>query len=90
MSYLYITVEDPCTEGEHQCRFGTPLGGGKIPCIPEEYVCDGIEDCFLDTDEENCTGMQHCTLFSYPCYIYHAVWEDQRHHGSYIFCDIHL
>ena len=82
-----IAVEAPCTEDEHQCRFGTPLGGGEIPCIPEENVCDGIEDCFLGTDEENCTGMQHCTVFHIS--IYHAAWEDKRRRGSYI-CDIHL
>ena len=59
------TIEEPCTEGEHQCRFGTLLGEGEVPCIPEKYLCDGIEDCFLGTDEENCTGMQLCTVFRY-------------------------
>ena len=64
VSYL-LSAGEPCTEGEHQCRFGTLLGEGEVPCIPEEYLCDGIEDCFLGTDEENCTGMQLCTVFRY-------------------------
>lgn len=57
--WYFIAVEEPCTESEYQCEFGTQSGGYyEIPCVPEEYVCDDVMDCFFGTDE-NCTGMQH-------------------------------
>ena len=60
---ILISVEEPCTDSEHHCIFGTQLGEYEIPCVPEEYVCDGVVDCFLGTDE-NCTGMQHHSVYS--------------------------
>ena len=60
---ILISVEEPCTDSEHHCIFGTQLGEYEIPCVPEEYVCDGVVDCFLGTDE-NCTGMQHHYAYS--------------------------
>lgn len=67
-----ITVEEPCTESEHHCTFGTQLGRYGIPCVPEEYVCDSVMDCILGTDE-NCTGMQH-----------HGVHSNNYFHDSHV------
>ena len=37
-----------CTDGEYQCHSGD--------CIPNDYVCDGDNDCGGWEDEENCTN----------------------------------
>ena len=43
-----------CEDGESSCPRGRINSG--ISCIPESFVCDGIEDCIGGTDEMNCTG----------------------------------
>ena len=43
-----------CEDGESSCPRGRINSGTS--CIPESFVCDGIEDCIGGTDEMNCTG----------------------------------
>ena len=42
-----------CEDGESSCPRGRI--NSATSCIPESFVCDGIEDCIGGTDEMNCT-----------------------------------
>ena len=61
-----------CEDGESSCPRGRINSG--ISCIPESFVCDGIEDCIGGTDEMNCTGPSKIfiglVLRSHPAHIY--------------------
>ena len=45
-----------CSEEEFFCPLGTALTIPFERCIPESFVCDGVEDCIGGTDEENCSS----------------------------------
>ncbi|RMG97899.1 MAG: hypothetical protein D6705_07520 [Deltaproteobacteria bacterium] len=43
-----------CSSGEFSCADGSDT-------IPENWVCDGTEDCGDGSDEQNCDGVEACT-----------------------------
>ena len=55
-----VTVTRSCGRQQFQCGTGT--------CISIQHVCDGIKDCLLGEDENNCTcSEQHFTCQDGTC-----------------------
>ncbi|XP_072013051.1 hyalin-like isoform X2 [Amphiura filiformis] len=52
--YVDIIEVSNCTEDQYTCSDGS--------CIPQDWVCDGINDCYLAVDEHNCDA-----CLSQPC-----------------------
>ena len=47
--WFNLLADYTCEEGQYKCPFSPH-------CIPMEYICDGLPDCFFGEDERNCTG----------------------------------
>lgn len=52
-----------CPKDQFQCK------SGKVECIPEVWICDGVAECSDKSDEENCP---ECPATHYRC-------PDSRH-----------
>ncbi|XP_043910917.1 low-density lipoprotein receptor-related protein 2-like [Protopterus annectens] len=53
-------TEDPCGQYSFVCD--------EDHCVPNSYMCDGIQDCADNTDEKNCSnpGMT-CSPYAFTC-----------------------
>lgn len=47
-----------CPRDQFQCK------SGKVDCIPEAWICDGVAECTDKSDEENCP---ECPATDYRC-----------------------
>ncbi|GAA6077980.1 low-density lipoprotein receptor-related protein 2a isoform X1 [Tachysurus ichikawai] len=61
-------VDDPSSEPPTlQCGSNSfSCSNGK--CVPTSYQCDGVDDCYDNSDEANCgTNIYNCTGYEFKC-----------------------
>ncbi|CAL7938816.1 unnamed protein product [Xylocopa violacea] len=50
----------PCRDSSFQCE----TTSGNDTCIPQDFVCDGANDCVKGEDEEVCRKLRHFSYYS--------------------------
>ena len=65
-NFFFVSVTI-CEDGEYKCPYSPH-------CIPVDYVCDGLPDCFFGEDEQNCTGIDKAEKLTSNLLYLHNFW----------------